>query len=828
MEYPFEKIELKWQKRWAEAKLFETKDNVTGRKYYILSMFPYSSGALHMGHVSNYSIADALTRYFLMEGYSVFQPMGYDSFGLPAENYAIQHNTHPQLSTEKNIETMRSQFNKVGFGFDWSKELSTSRPDYYKWNQWLFKRFYDKGLVVKKKAYLNWCEDCKTVLANEQVEGENCWRCGEKVVQKEMEQWFLKITNYAEELLNFSKVIDWPERVKTMQTNWIGKSTGTSIRFPLCDTEDIIPVFTTRPDTIFGCTYLALPPEHPLVLRWLEEDVNEPRYNEVKGFCEKVINTDRIERTSEDTEKEGIFSGHYCINPVNGEKIPVWITNYVLYDYGTGAVMAVPAHDQRDFIFARKYSLPVRVVIQNREKSLNPASMKEAYVEPGFVVNSGQFDGLESEDFKDIITEWMEEKGAGEKEVTYRLRDWGISRQRYWGTPIPIINCKECGAVLVPDDDLPVELPFEVEVGKTRQNPLTSAKDWLNVKCPQCGGDAQRETDTMDTFVDSSWYYARFIDPHNDEEPFSKSKADYWLPVDQYIGGIEHACMHLMYARFFHKVLRDIGLLSSDEPFARLLTQGMVIKDGAKMSKSKGNVVEPLYMIDRFGADTCRMFMLFASPPDKDVEWNDEGIMGAFRFLNRVWRLIEGYKELIRDYSSHINEVADGVLNNIRFSTHYTIRKVRQDIENRMQFNTAIAAVMEHLNNVTSVKDVNKLNDDEKAVFVEACMVIPRLLYPFAPHIAEELWEKCGNTDFVHLSGFPEYEEKYLRKDEVTYVVQIQGKVRGRLTVSVDTDEETIKEKALQIDNVVRFISGKSINKVVVVKNKLISIVLGR
>lgn len=826
MEYPFEKIERKWQRKWSEEKLFEAKTDKEKSKYYVLSMFPYSSGALHMGHVSNYSIADALTRYYLMKGFNVFQPMGYDSFGLPAENFAIINNTHPQTATEDNIKIMRDQFDRVGFGFDWSKELSTSRPDYYRWNQWLFKRFYDKGLVVRKKAYLNWCEECQTVLANEQVEDGSCWRCDKKVVQKEMEQWFLKITDYAEELLDFSKVLDWPERVKTMQINWIGKSVGTKIHFPVPDFDQDIKVFTTRPDTIFGCTYMALPPEHPLVVKWLEEDKDKAGHSKIKDFCEKTINTDRIERTSEDSPKEGIFSGHYCINPVSNEKIPIWVTNYVLMDYGTGAVMAVPAHDYRDFAFARKYNLPMRVVIQSKEKDLDIRTMQEAYVDEGVLVNSMQFDGMNSEASKKAITEWMEQEKIGEAAVTYKLRDWGISRQRYWGTPIPIIKCEKCGPVLVPDEDLPVELPFNVEVGKTRQNPLTLAEEWLNVKCPACGSNAKRETDTMDTFVDSSWYYARFIDPHNRQEPFSKEKADYWLPVDQYIGGIEHACMHLMYARFFHKVLRDIGLLSSDEPFARLLTQGMVIKEGAKMSKSKGNVVEPLYMIDRFGADTCRVFMLFASPPDKDVDWNDEGIMGAFRFLNRLWRLLDSNADTIKQYAAEASEVSDNSLKELRYSTHFTIKKVKEDIEERMQFNTAIAAIMEHLNNVTALKEPESLNENEKAVFSEACAVIPRLLYFFAPHLAEELWEMCGNESMVHEAGFPEYYQKHIKKDTITYVIQIKGKVRGRITMPADTSDEEIKKQALGAENIVRYIEGKKVKKVVLVKGKLVSIVV--
>jgi leucyl-tRNA synthetase len=823
MEYPFNEIEPKWQSKWQEMKLFNSGEAFDKKKYYILSMFPYPSGALHMGHVSNYSIGDAMTRYKLMEGYNVMQPMGYDSFGLPAENFAIQNNTHPRFSTEDNIKIMRSQFDRMGFGLDWNREVSTCRPDYYKWNQWLFKKMFEKGLVYKKKAYLNWCDQCQTVLANEQVENGNCWRCDSQVRQKEMEQWFIRITDYAEELLDFSQVVDWPEKVKAMQTNWIGKSEGTIIHFPLKDSEETISVFTTRPDTIFGCTYMALPPEHPLVEKWLQKtDKDSPLYS----FCQKVINLDKMERTADDTTKEGIFSGHYCLNPVNGEKMEIWITNYVLLDYGTGAVMAVPAHDQRDYEFAKKYGLPLKIVIQNEERNLSLETMSEAYIGEGYLSGSAQFDGMESSESKKKITEWMTEEGTGKYAVSYRLRDWGISRQRYWGTPIPIINCPKCGSVLVPDEALPVELPTNVEVGKTRQNPLLSVKEWVNTTCPVCQGPAVRETDTMDTFFDSSWYYARFTDSHNNKEPFKREKADYWLPVDQYIGGIEHACLHLLYARFFHKFMRDIGLLSGDEPFSRLLTQGMVIKDGAKMSKSKGNVVDPNYIIDRYGADTARVFMLFASPPDKDVEWSDEGIMGAFRFLNRIWRLVKTNSELIRNYrDKEIGEESEQT-KKLLYSTHFTIKKVREDIEIRMQFNTAIAAIMEHFNNLSSIKESEKLTESEKAAFVQGCIVIPRLIYPFAPHIAEELWSQCGYQELIHKAGFPQEEERYLKQDEIDYVIQIQGKVRGHLTVPAESAEEEIRKQALQVANVVKYIEGKEIKKFVIVKNKLISIVV--
>lgn len=825
MEYPFQDIEKKWQKIWNEKKIFNSLDNTDKQKYYVLAMFPYPSGILHCGHVSNYSISDVIARLKMMQGYNVMSPMGFDSFGMPAENYAIQHNSHPAITTEECIDAMHKQFDSLGFCLDWDREVSTCRPEYYKWGQYIFKKLYEKGLVYRKKSFQNWCESCQTVLANEQVENGSCWRCESEVTQKELEQWYFKITEYAEELLDFSKMIEWPERVITMQKNWIGKSFGTEIDFTLQKTGEPVKVFTTRPDTIFGVTFMALPPEHPYVQRWLAE---EPDNKALHDFCHKVINEDKIERTAEDTTKEGIFSGRYCINPVNGDKVQIWITNYVVMDYGTGAVMAVPAHDQRDFEFAKKYDLPIKIVIQNKEHNLSVETMTEAYVEAGFQVNSGQFDGIDNETAKQAISVWMEEKGLGRQTVTYRLRDWGVSRQRYWGNPIPIIYCNSCGVVLVPDKDLPVLLPDNVQVGKTTRNPLLSVLEFVNTSCPECGKMARRETDTMDTFVDSSWYFARYADPKNNKEPFDKAKANYWLPVDQYIGGIEHACMHLLYARFIHKFMRDIGWVDCDEPFARLLTQGMVTKDGAKMSKSKGNVVDPKYIVDRFGADTLRVFLLFASPPEKDVEWSDDGVMGAFRFLNRIWRLIENDKEHIikgLGYCSSGVELS-AQFKDLQYSTHHTVQKWLDDVENRMQYNTAIAAVMEHLNNVTAVKEPDKLNEAELAVFARACAIIPKLLYPFAPHIAEELWQILGNSNLLHEAGMPTYKPERLVKDTISYVIQINGKVRGKMDVSPDTSEETLKSLAVEVENVKKTIAGKTIHKIIVIQNKMVSIAI--
>ena len=824
MEYPFEKIEKKWQKVWLDSEIFNASNDDERKTYYVLSMFPYPSGALHMGHVSNYSIGDTITRYKLMQGYNVMQPMGYYSFGMPAENFAIQHNSHPRLTTEENIAIMRNQFNSIGFGFDWNREVSTCRPEYYHWGQWFFKRLYEKGLAYKKKSYVNWCDDCQTVLANEQVEDGKCWRCNSDVRQKELAQWFFRITDYAEELLDFSKMIEWPERVITMQKNWIGKSIGNRIDFKMENSDELLPVFTTRPDTIFGCTFMAIPPEHPFVSLWMENPEYDPK---IRDFCQEVMNEDKINRTADDTTKKGVYSGYDCINPVNGDKVQIWITNYVLMDYGTGAVMAVPTHDQRDFEFAKKYNIPMKIVIQNPEKTLVLENMEAAYVEPGILVNSQKFDGMNSVESKTVISEWMTKNNMGDKTVTYRLRDWGVSRQRYWGNPIPLIYCDKCGEVLVPDEELPVHLPDNVQLGKTTQNPLLSVEDWVNTTCPKCGGKARRETDTMDTFVDSSWYFARYADAHNEKAPFSKAAADKWLPVDQYIGGIEHACMHLLYARFFHKFMRDIGMVSCDEPFARLLTQGMVTKDGAKMSKSKGNVVDPQYIIDRYGSDTVRTFMLFSSPPEKDVEWSDSGAKGSFRFLNRVWRIIEDNLELIKQADKgYDSKKLDKKMLSLRFSTHHTTWKVLHDIADRMQFNTAIAAIMEHLNNIYAVTDPAKLSKNDLAVFAEACRKIPQLLYCFAPHISEELWSLLGNKGLIHEAGLPVYNEKFLKKDMVTYVIQIMGKVRGKLEVPMDTDTEEIKKAALALENVQKYIDGKQIKKMIVIPRKLISIVV--
>ncbi len=833
MEYPFGAIEQKWQRLWKERGIVQAGDGSPKPKYYVLSMFPYPSGILHIGHASNYSIGDAIARLKMMQGFNVMQPMGYDAFGMPAENFAIAHNSHPRITTEENITAMRHQFEQMGFALHWDREVSTCRPDYYRWGQYIFKKLYENGLVYRKKSFQNWCFHCQTVLANEQVENGACWRCHSEVEQKELDQWYFRITQYTEELLDFSRVTDWPERVILMQKHWIGKSEGVEIIFPLQDDPRSITVFTTRPDTIYGVTFMALPPEHPLVQEWLEK---EPDNQELHEFCHRVINQDKIERSTENTIKEGIFSGRYCINPLNGDRVQIWITNYVLMEYGTGAVMAVSAHDQRDFEFARKYDIPMKIVIQNPQQDLVISEMDAAYVEPGIMTASAQFDGRGSESAKQDIGKWIEENNWGRITSAYRMRDWGISRQRYWGCPIPIIYCDECGVVPVPDSDLPVVLPNEVQVGKTTGNPLLSVPDWINVPCPQCGKTARRETDTMDTFVDSSWYYARYTDPHNDLMPFDPAKADYWLPVDQYIGGIEHACMHLLYARFIHKFMRDLGWVKCDEPFARLLTQGMVLKDGAKMSKAKGNVVDPQYIIDRFGADTLRVYLLFASPPDKDVEWNDEAVMGAFRFLNRVWRLFESHANLIvsgimegKNSDPTIPAVdADptisGEFAHLRYMMHHSIKHWTEDCLNRMQYNTAIAAIMELLNAINPIKDTSNISQAEKAIFASACQVLPQLLYPFAPHLAEELWLLTGADKPLNDSGMPRFDERWLVLDTVTYVIQVNGKIRGKLEIPSDTTEQEIKTKALEVENVRTHIEDKTIRKIIVIPGKMVSI----
>ena len=821
--YPFAEIENKWQKYWQDKKQFEAVEDQEKRKYYLLEMFPYPSGDIHMGHVRNYSIGDVLARYMMMEGFSVIHPMGWDAFGLPAENAAIKNKIHPTKWTTQNIANMKSQLMRMGFSYDWDREVSACSPDYYKWGQWLFLRFYERGLAYRKMASANWCDSCKTVLANEQVESGKCWRCGSEVVQRSLDQWFLKTTEYADELLEcLDKMPGWPEHVLTMQRNWIGKSLGVQIDFPLADSDEKLSVFTTRQDTVFGATYMVLAPEHSLASSLVEGTDLEAS---VKEFVEEVSKQDKAIREAADVEKRGIFTGAFAVNPMTHEKIPIWLADYVLMEYGTGAVMAVPAHDQRDLEFARKYDLPVRVVIQPPEENLNPEDMTEAYIDPGTMVNSDQFDDLESTAGKEKIADYMEANGIGKRTINYRLRDWCISRQRYWGNPIPVIYCDKCGTQPVPDSDLPVILPYDVDITGDRVASLGSHEEFARTKCPKCEGTARRETDTMDTFVDSSWYFLRYTDSKNDSLPFNREKANYWMPVDQYVGGVEHAVMHLLYSRFFTKVMRDLGLLDADEPFANLLTQGMVLKDGSVMSKSKGNIVDPTELIEKYGADTVRVFSLFAAPPEKELEWSNEGIEGVSRFLNRVWRIVEQYAPLVKGISAEYDpdELPESA-RELRRISHTTLKRVTVDIGERLHFNTAISAIMEQVNHLYLIDELK--DKSSRAALKESLEVLVIALSPFAPHISEELWEKLGNEAGILNTSWPVYDEAALQQDQILIVIQINGKVRSRIHVPGDSSDEYIKQEALENDRIQELISGKEVKRVILVPKKLVNIVI--
>jgi len=818
--YNFSQIERKWQAYWEEKGMYQVNEDPSKKKYYVLEMFPYPSGNLHMGHVRNYSIGDVIARFKMMQGYNVLHPMGWDAFGLPAENAAIQHGIAASKWTRDNIANMKRQLKSMGISYDWRREVTTCNPDYYKWTQWLFLQFYKRGLVFKKKAAVNWCPSCATVLANEQVVDGRCERCDSAVDKKELEQWFFKITAYADELLrDLEKLPGWPEKVKTMQFNWIGRSEGAEIRFRTEAGHDLT-VFTTRPDTVFGVTYMVLAPEHPLVAELVRGTEYE---GPVMEFVQRVRRLSSIERAEQ--EKEGLFTGAYAINPLNNERVPIWVANYVLMDYGTGIVMGVPAHDQRDFEFARKYNLPIRIVVQPEGMELKAEEMTEAFPAEGYLVNSGPFDGLDNQTAIKKITEYVEQQGLGRFQVQYRLRDWLISRQRYWGTPIPIIYCEHCGPVPVPEEDLPVILPEDVQFKPTGESPLNSMPEFTDCQCPQCGRKAVRETETMDTFVDSSWYFLRYCDANNDREVFDKEKVDYWMNVDQYIGGVEHAILHLMYARFFTKVLRDLGLVKCDEPFQNLLTQGMVLKDGSKMSKSKGNVVSPEEIIQTYGADTARLFILFAAPPERDLEWSDQGVEGCYRFLNRVWRLVYGYHRQVRDVAP-LDEARDEADRELRRMIHLTVKKVTEDIDKRFNFNTAISAIMELIHSLQDYRDRKGQGQENLGLVrfgLERLMV---LLAPFAPHIAEELWHGIGNEESVHLQSWPSYDEKALELDQVEVAIQINGKVRARLNVPRDMPEAELRPVVMAEKRVQDFVTGKEIVKFVVVPNKLVSIVV--
>ncbi len=817
-------IELKWQRYWEEKDLFRVTEDPNKPKYYLLEMFPYPSGKLHMGHIRNYSIGDVVARYKHMQGFNVLHPMGWDAFGLPAENAAIEHGIHPAKWTYENIAYMRSQLKRMGFSYDWTREFATCDSSYYRWEQLFFIRMYERGLAYKRKALVNWCPGCQTVLANEQVEAGRCWRCHSEVEKKELEGWFFRITDYAEELLSWcDKLEGWPERVITMQKNWIGKSEGVEIEFPLADGDGTITVFTTRVDTVFGATFMVLAPEHPMVMELVK---GKPQEGEVREFVERMKKEDLIRRGSEEVEKEGIFLGAYCLNPMTEERIPIWTANFVLMEYGTGAIMAVPAHDQRDFEFARKYGIPIVVVVNPPGEELNPATMTEAYTGDGVMVNSGPFNGMGNREAAEAIADHLEREGLGRRAVNWRLRDWGISRQRYWGAPIPIVYCDRCGIVPVPEEELPVELPLNVEFKPRGGSPLAECEEFVRTRCPRCGGEARRETDTMDTFVESSWYFARFACADYDEGPLDPKRVRYWLPVDQYIGGIEHAVLHLLYSRFFVKVLRDMGIVEFDEPFTRLLTQGMVIKDGAKMSKSKGNIVDPDDMIARYGADTTRLFILFASPPEKDLDWREEGVEGSFRFLNRLWRLIyemreqiEGVEPFRGPQSSLTPEGAE-----FRRQVHKTIKKVTEDIE-RFHFNTAIAAVMELVNYLYLMKEKEVQEPQILSLWREALENLVILLHPFVPHITEELWEALGHSPSLWDAPWPSYDPDAVLEEEMLIVVQVNGKLRDRITVPASWDEERIKEQALRSPRIRRHTEGKEIRRIIYVPKRLVNIV---
>ena len=817
--YDFKDIEQRWQQRWEEEATNKVTHEPGRPKYYVLEMFPYPSGRIHMGHVRNYSIGDVIARYKRMQGFNVLHPMGWDAFGLPAENAAMKRGVHPASWTYDNIDYMRGQLKAMGLSYDWERELATCRPEYYRWEQKLFLKLLERGLIYRKETTVNWCNDCQTVLAREQVIDGTCWRCDQPVLPKTMYGWFFKITDYAEELLaDLDKLSGWPEKVVTMQRNWIGKSTGLACDFKVEGSDTSITIFTTRPDTIFGVTFMSLAVEHPL-LKTLT--AGKPQQAEVEAFVKETVIAKQRSTLEQELEKQGIFTGSYCINPFTGDRVPIYAANFVLMEYGTGAVMAVPAHDQRDFEFARKYDLPIKAVVQPEGELLDPATMNEASEGPGVLVASGPFTGTDSEQAKLAIIEHAREAGFGQAHVTYRLRDWGISRQRYWGAPIPVVHCDNCGIVPVPEAELPVVLPGTGEVNGNH-SPLHQQDAFIATTCPACGKAARRETDTMDTFVESSWYFARYTSPRNENAPVDKEAAKYWLPVDQYIGGVEHAILHLLYARFFTKMLRDLGYLEVDEPFTNLLTQGMVIKDGAKMSKSKGNVVDPNDLIEQYGADTVRLFSLFAAPPERDLEWNAQGVEGASRFLNRVYRMVVQNLSCFSQNSvvdlATLNEASRA----LHRKTHQTIRRVTESIESNFHFNTAISGVMELVNLAGST--TSEPIDD--AVQKETLETILTLLFPMVPHFCEELWAISGHPAQLHFSDWPTYNKEAAREEELTIVVQVNGKVRAKLQVPTDIEDETLQRQALNDEKIAKMMAGKAPKKVIVVKKKLVNIVL--
>ncbi|MCF7916659.1 MAG: leucine--tRNA ligase [Candidatus Omnitrophica bacterium] len=809
MEYTKE-IDQKWQEFWQENKTFKVcVKNLKKPKYYCLVMFPYPSSELHVGHGRNYIIGDAVARYKRMRGFYVLNPMGWDAFGLPAENQAIKHDIHPRTWTLKNIKRITQQLKSWGISYDWEKEIATCFPEYYRWTQWLFLKLYKQGLAYRREAPVNWCESCKTVLANEQVIEGKCERCSQEVLQKNLKQWFFKITDYAQRLLDdLGKLKEWPQRVKRMQKNWIGKSTGVSIKFPLEGQKDFLECFTTRVDTIFGTSFLALNFSHPSVIKLIED---LPEREEILNFISQIKKEESALAYSQDFEKKGVFTHKFAINPMTGEKIPIWIANYILSGYGTGAIMCVPAHDKRDFEFAKKYDLTIKKVIKGPE-----ANEEEVYEGEGGLINSGDFNGLSSEIAKEKIADFMEQENIGVRETNFRLKDWLVSRQRYWGAPIPIIYCKKCGEVAVEDKDLPVLLPEVDKFLPTGKSPLAESKDFIQVRCPSCGADAERETDTMDTFVDSSWYYLRYISPQEENAPFVKEDVDNWLPVDQYIGGVEHAILHLMYSRFITKFLADQKEINFDEPFTKLFTQGMIIKDGAKMSKSKGNVVAPDYIIDKYGADTMRLYILFMGPPQKEAIWQDEAMQGSWRFLQRALRLVDNLKNFQE-------EKVDPEQENILLrKIHLTISEVTQDLEGNFQFNTAISRIMELVNQI--YKSIQA--GIKKELFTQAVDIVFLLLSPFTPHISEEVNSLLGNQGTIFDRSWPEVDPKYLKKEKGEIAILVNGKVREKMVIDFDLAKEEVTEKALTVDKIKKIIAGKSPKKIIYIKGKIINIVV--
>ncbi len=854
-------IEQKWQAAWESSQIHKVELDSDKSKYYLMEMFPYPSGKIHMGHVRNYTIGDVVARYKRMQGHNVLHPMGWDAFGMPAENAAIANNSHPAAWTYENIAYMRNQLKQLGFSYDWDREFATCQPDYYRWEQWLFLKMYEKGMAYRKEAFVNWCETCQTVLANEQVEAGMCWRCGHAVQQEKLWQWFFRITDYAEDLLaHCDQLPGWPEKVTIMQKNWIGRSQGAEIRFPVENSETIIPVFTTRHDTVFGATFMCLAPEHPLVPQLASGMDQEQAVNE---FIQRISQQERTSRAVDSYEKEGVFTGAYCINPMTGRRMPIYTANFALMEYGTGAVMSVPAHDQRDFDFAKKYNLDIVVVINSEEEDLDGATLAEAYTADGVMVNSDAFDGLPNRQAMEKIADLLEAKGLGKRTISFRLRDWGISRQRYWGAPIPMVHCPDCGIVPVAEQDLPIVLPEDADLLEGGRSPLPTLEAFLHTTCPQCGNsDARRETDTMDTFVESSWYFERYCSPHCQDAMFDAKDVEYWMPVDQYIGGVEHAILHLLYSRYFTRVLHELGLVQFKEPFTRLLTQGMVCKETTtcpehgflfpeqvkevadgnqcalcdrpitvgrveKMSKSKRNVVDPNFLLEQYGADTTRLFCLFAAPPERDLEWSDQGVDGSARFLKRVWRLVHSWLDRVAEavpYEDSPDQL-EGALRDLYKKAHQTIAKVTSDIEDRFHFNTAISAVMELVNQMYSLESQD--NQPQLAgVMRHAVESVVLLLSPIVPHFSDEIWSALGYRQNVLSTPWPSHRQDALVKDEVTIVVQVNGKLRSRFEVALNTAKETLQETAMADEKVQRFIADKTIRKVIVIPNKLVNIVV--